>query len=194
MDDLKEYLHEGYPIIGVCNGFQVLIELGVLPGINGINKTPQACLAVNDSNRFECRPTLLRYENNGQCKVTSQLTKGKIHIIPSAHMEGKLLFPKENTINHVKILEDNDQIVFRYVDPEGNPNGYPWNPNGSIDNIAGICNRNGNVLGMMPHPERSIFSWQHPNWTMKDKEWMKKETGDGRPIFESILEYISKKF
>ena len=194
MKDFKEYIHEGYPIIGVCNGFQVLIELGVLPGVNGISTTPQACLAINDSNRFECRPTLLRYENNGHCQVTSRLTKGRKYMIPSAHMEGKLLFPQHNAKHHVKILEENNQIVFRYVDPQGNPSGYPWNPNGSIDNIAGICNREGNVLGMMPHPERTFFSWQHPDWTRKDKKWMETETGDGRAVFESILEYISKKY
>lgn len=115
-------------------------------------------------------------------------------MIPSAHMEGKLLFPKGITKNHVKILEENNQIVFRYVDPQGNTSGYPWNPNGSIDNIAGICNREGNVLGMMPHPERTFFSWQHPDWTRKDKQWNETEIGDGRTIFESILEYISKKY
>ena len=194
MDELIEYIKEGYPLIGICNGFQVLIELGILPGLDGISKIPQACLAVNDSDRYECRPTFLRYENNGGCHITSRLEKGEIRVIPSAHMEGKLLFPLRETKNYLRKLEENDQIVFRYVDPDGNRGGYPWNPNGSVDNIAGICNQEGNVLGMMPHPERTFFSWQHHDWSRRGKQWFKAGVGDGKALFESILDYIAKKY
>ena len=88
-------------------------------------------------------------------------------------------------------LEKNDQIVFRYVDPNGAYTGYPWNPNGSISNIAGICNHKGNVFGMMPHPERSYYRHQHPNWT---KTGIGNNFGDGRAVFESVLDYICKRF
>ena len=155
---------------------------------------PQACLAVNDSDRFECRPTLLSYENRGNCKITSLVQQGEELMIPSAHMEGKLLFPLNDTERYLRKLEDNDQIVFRYVDLEGNLVGYPWNPNGSIDNIAGICNPEGNVLGMMPHPERTFFSWQHPDWTRRPGPWLDASEGDGRVFFESILTYIENRF
>jgi phosphoribosylformylglycinamidine synthase len=194
MDELEEYIKNGYPILGVCNGFQVLIELGFLPGIDGTSLNPTACLAINDSDRFECRPTFLRYDNNGLCKLTSKINKGDIKLIPSAHMEGKLVFPpgEEHTI--LQKLEANDQIVFRYVDPDGELSGYPWNPNGSTDNIAGICDTTGHILGMMPHPERSFYSWQHPDWTRKDNAGHTDDEGDGRIMFESVLDYISKNF
>ena len=189
---LIDFISEGYPILGVCNGFQVLIELGLLPGIDEtMSKTPKACLHINDSNRFECRPTLLKHENNGKCVFTRKIRKNEIRMIPSAHAEGKLLFPIDKQEKYVKMLEDNDQIVFRYVDPDGNYAGYPWNPNGSISNIAGICNRDGNVFGMMPHPERVFYKFQHHDWPMRG---LKDNEGDGKAIFESVIEYISKKF
>lgn len=111
--------------------------------------------------------------------------------MPSAHAEGKLLFPKELEKKIYKELEDNDQIVFKYVDADGNYSGYPWNPNGSPNNIAGICNRSGTVFGMMPHPERSYFAYQHSDWTRKD---LSEGFGDGQAVFESVVSYIEKKF
>ena len=102
-----------------------------------------------------------------------------------------MLFPLDKQNDYLKKLEKNDQIVFRYVDLDGNYAGYPWNPNGSFSNIAGICNHIGNVFGMMPHPERTYYKYQHPNWTTTG---LKDNIGDGRAIFESVLDYISKKF
>jgi phosphoribosylformylglycinamidine synthase len=190
--DIVKFVKEEYPILGVCNGFQVLTELGLLPGINEIiSSVPDACLSINDSNRFECRPTFLKHENKGKCIFTSKIKNGEIRLIPSAHAEGKLLFPLDKQKIYLKKLEDNDQIVFRYVDPNGNYAGYPWNPNGSIYNIAGICNNIGNVFGLMPHPERTYFKYQHPDWTRYESN---DNIGDGRAIFESVLDYISKRF
>lgn len=189
--DLSRYVAEGYPILGVCNGFQVLIELGLLPGMNGkISPVPNACLYINDSNRFECRPTLLKHENAGTCIFTSKLAHHEIRLIPSAHAEGKLLFPQDSEQKIVSTLQDNDQIVFRYVNPDGDYGGYPWNPNGSLSNIAGICNQEGTVFGLMPHPERSFYRHQHPNWT---ENGLQSNIGDGRVIFESVIDYISKR-
>jgi phosphoribosylformylglycinamidine synthase len=190
--DLVEFVNQEYPIMGICNGFQVLIELGLLPGIeNIISSSPNACLNINDSNRFECRPTLLKHENKGKCKFTSKIPKNDIRLIPSAHAEGKLLFPLDKQEKYIKKLEENDQIVFRYVDSYGDYAGYPWNPNGSISNIAGICNNIGNVFGMMPHPERAYYKHQHPDWTITK---LNGNIGDGKDIFKSILDYISKRF
>ena len=189
--ELEKYVIQEYPILGVCNGFQVLTELGLLPGIKKLlTNVPDSVLNINDSNRFECRPTLLKNENNGKCVFTSKIPKNDIRLIPSAHAEGKLMFPLDKQEEYLKKLENNDQLVFRYVDPEGNYAGYPWNPNGSISNIAGICNNIGNVFGMMPHPERTFNYFQHSNWTQTKI----KDIGDGRAVFESVLDYICKRF
>ncbi|MCK4995606.1 MAG: phosphoribosylformylglycinamidine synthase subunit PurQ [Thermoplasmatales archaeon] len=190
--DLIEFVKQEYPILGVCNGFQVLTELGLLPGIKDIaTKLPDAVLNINDSNRFECRQTLLKHENKGKCVFTSKIPKNDVRLIPSAHAEGKLLFPLDKQEEYLKELEKNDQIVFRYVDPDGNYAGYPWNPNGSISNIAGICNNIGNVFGVMPHPERTFYRHQHSDWP---EAGIKNDIGDGKAIFESVLDYITKKF
>ena len=190
--DLIEFVKQEYPILGVCNGFQVLTELGLLQGIKDIaKKLPDAVLNINDSNRFECRQTLLKHENKGKCVFTSKIPKNDVRLIPSAHAEGKLLFPLDKQEEYLKELEKNDQIVFRYVDPDGNYAGYPWNPNGSISNIAGICNNIGNVFGVMPHPERTFYRHQHSDWP---EAGIKNDIGDGKAIFESVLDYITKKF
>ncbi len=176
---LKKFVEDGYVMAGVCNGFQVLIELGFLPALNGISEEPEACLATNDSNRFECRQTLIKHEKS-KCKLTKNIPDGKICLIPSAHMEGKLVFKDEEYAAEV----NEKQVVFRYVDINGNLAGYPWNPNGSYANIAGICNNEGNVLGMMPHPERAFHKWQNIGW----------DGNDGRGIFEGIIKYIEEKW
>jgi len=187
--DLVEFIKSGKPVLGICNGFQILVETGLLPAMSGVmTEIPEAVLGTNDSGRFECRPTLLRKVNRGSCAFTSRISPDKISLIPSAHAEGKLMFPLDRSRNIVKELEDNDQIVFKYVNPEGNLASYPWCPNGSTDNIAGICNREGNVFGLMPHPERVFFKFTHPDWTRQPDG-----PGDGRAVFESVLDYVTKR-
>lgn len=189
--ELLAFGKEGRPILGVCNGFQVLVEIGLLPSLDGyVSPVPQAALATNDSARFECRPTLLKHENRGSCVFTSRLPKGEVILCPVAHAEGKFTLPKEKDREMLRKMEELDMIVFRYVNPEGEYAGYFWNPNGSLDNIAGICNSEGNIFGMMPHPERAFYGYQHPDWTRQ--KW--REKGDGRVIFESVLDYVTKKF
>ena len=187
--DLVEFIKSGKPVLGICNGFQILVETGLLPAMSGVmTEIPEAVLGTNDSGRFECRPTLLRKVNRGSCAFTSRISPDKISLIPSAHAEGKLMFPLDRSKRIVQELEDNDQIVFKYVDPEGNLATYPWCPNGSTDNIAGICNREGNVFGLMPHPERVFFKFTHPDWTRQPDG-----PGDGRAVFESVLDYVTKR-
>ena len=180
INDIRDYVQQGYAMIGVCNGFQVLIELGLLPGINGVSEHPEACLAVNDSCRFECRTTFLRHDN--VCSLTSHLEQHALLAIPSAHMEGKVVFPQGKEQSYLQQLEENHQIVFRYVNSEGQIAGYLWNPNGSYSNIAGLCSPEGNVLGMMPHPERAFYPWQQPDL----------ETEDGKSFFASIVQYLKR--
>jgi len=188
--DLAEFINEGKAVLGVCNGFQVLIELGLLPAFKEVmSSRPQAVLTTNDSSRFECRPTLLKHQNKGNCIFTSKLNSGQMIRCPSAHAEGKLLFPEETAESTYKMLEENDQIVFKYVNPEGQLAGYPWNPNGSPHNIAGICNPDGNVMGLMPHPERVFLKHTHADWSRDVPDG----TGDGQAIFESVLDSVSKR-
>ena len=190
-DDMENFVKEGKAVLGICNGFQVLVELGLLPGFDEIMADfPKAVLTTNDSSRFECRPTLLKHENKGNCMFTSKIEEGEILMCPSAHAEGKLVFPSESAEAAYQKLADNDMLVFKYVDPDGKYAGYPWNPNGSDNNVAGICNPQGNVFGMMPHPERVMDREMHPDWTRAFPTGL----GDGRVIFESVLEEIAKRF
>ena len=164
---LATFIEQGRPVLGVCNGFQVLVELGALPGFDGaLAEEPQAVLATNDSARYECRPTLLRYPGDSPCLFAGKLAAGRTLTLPAAHAEGKLLFPAATAEATYRRLLANGQVVFQYVDPEGDTTAkYPWNPNGSPHNIAGLCNPTGNVLGLMPHPERAFYRWQHSDWT-----------------------------
>jgi len=175
MGDLKKFVDEGKIVMGVCNGFQVLIELGLLPGVDGISDRPEAALMINDSNRFECRWTYLRKEKNNI--FTREVPE--VISLPVAHAEGKFLTDNK-TLEKIK---ENEQIIFRYVKPDGSKAVYPWNPNGSIEDIAALTNVYGNVLGIMPHPERAFFPYQHPDWMRKERTH-----GDGYYIFKSIVE------
>ncbi|WP_456468599.1 phosphoribosylformylglycinamidine synthase subunit PurQ [Archaeoglobus sp.] len=182
--DIEEFIKMGYPILGICNGFQVLVELGVLPGFDEdrpVSDKPEMALAINDSNKFECRPTLLKKESR-KCVFVSRLNED-IVMFPVAHAEGKVTFPSGREDEYVERLLSNDQIVFRYVDDEGNYAGYPWNPNGSYFNIAGICNATHTVFGLMPHPERAFFGYQ----VGKSEGY-----GDGYCIFRSVVDYLEK--
>lgn len=183
--ELRTFVEEGKPIIGICNGFQILVELGLLPAFDGVmSDVPEAALCTNDSGRFECRPSLLRNVNKEKCIFTSDIETGRVLYSPSAHAEGKLV---SNVPDFVERLEENDQVVFRYAAPKGVDMGYPWNPNGSPSDIAGICNPAGNVLGMMPHPERAMTAYTVDDWT---RGYLNKD-GDGRMIFESVMQHIT---
>jgi len=191
--DLLNFVEAGKPVIGICNGFQILVELGLLPALDEtMSDEPQVALSTNESGRFECLPTLLKHENNGNCLFTKGLENGQVVMFPSAHAEGNLKFPRERESEMIGLLEENDQIVFKYVGPEGESDEYPWNPNGSIDDIAGICNPQGNVMGLMPHPERVFHRYSHPDWTRKDDDPL--GPGDGRTIFESAISRVIDEF
>ena len=193
MGELRGFLEEGKPILGVCNGFQVLVEAGLLPGFEGISPYPEAALATNNSNVYECRWVYLKHENRGNCVFTRKLDHGALVRMPVAHAEGKLVFPSGKAEKVLERLYENDQLVFRYAKPDGAyaEGEYPYNPNGSFHDIAGICNPWGNVFGLMPHPERAYYGWQLPDWTRLREP---PEYGDGRLIFESAVEYVARKF
>ncbi len=159
--DLDRFLDEGKLILGICNGFQVLVKAGLLPGNQ--RWTQQASLITNDSNKYEDRWVWLKI-----CSNRSELMKeqGLIYL-PVAHAEGKFVTADP------KLLCDLDaagQVVLRYCTEDGGEPGYPHNPNGSADQIAAICDPTGRVLGLMPHPERYVRPQHHPRWTRRPEE------------------------
>jgi len=195
--DLTRFIDAGYPVGGVCNGFQVLVELGALPAFSGtMSERPEAVLMTNDSSRFECRPTLVKVESK-QGPWTKRFKKGEVFQVPVAHAEGKFAFPKEEEEALLQRLVERDQVCLRYVDPDGEYAGYPYNPNGALDNIAGITNEAGNVFGMMPHPERVFFRNRMTDWTREEQlgaESVKDGYGPGKKVFEGVMEYVRRKF
>ena len=163
-DDLARFIEEGRPVLGICNGFQALVKAGFLPGGSSVSPEPSAgrpvTLTRNRSAHFECRWVHLRPEPQSRCLFTRGLSD--LLYVPVAHGEGNFV-PREPAV--VGALRAQGQIALTYVDAQGQPAGYPANPNGSAGNVAGICNPAGNVLGLMPHPEDHIFPYQHPGWT-----------------------------
>jgi phosphoribosylformylglycinamidine synthase I len=191
--DLNRFIDEGKPVLGICNGFQVLVEAGLLPAFNGLSEAPEAALATNFPIGFRCRWVYLKHENLGNCVFTRRIPKDKVLRIPVNHAEGRFIFPKEKEAGCLRKLEENDQLVFTYCNETGKhaEGQYPDNPNGSFYDIAGICNPEGTVFGMMPHPERAYYRWQLPDWTRSEEP---NEYSDGRLVFESVVEYVKQKF
>jgi len=179
-DSVEKFISDGKLMIGICNGFQVMVKAGLLPGFNGISDIQETTLYTNDSGKFECRWVYMKSVENNKC-VWTRNVKQKAYF-PVAHGEGKFTAISENILDK---LESNGQVVFKYVDADGNPAGYPWNPNGSDKDIAGICDATGRIFGMMPHPERHISKYNHPHWTRENLD----EEGDGLAIFRNAVEY-----
>jgi phosphoribosylformylglycinamidine synthase subunit PurQ / glutaminase len=142
MEEVKHFAARGGPVLGVCNGFQILCEAGLLPGV----------LLQNECMHFLSQFVTLRIENS-TTPFTRASTKGDLLTCPIAHGEGNYFLPDDD----LRRVEEEGQVAFRYVSPEGalDPSNRSWNPNGSLNSIAGVTNKQGNVVGLMPHPERS---------------------------------------
>lgn len=190
---LEQFVDEGKPLIGICNGFQLLVEAGFLPGFEGRSKYPEASLANNTTGGYQCRWITVKHLNQGNCALTAEIPQDEVLRLPVSHGEGRFIFPREKEEEYLRMLYQNDQIVFRYVKPDGSfAEGEAfYNPNGAWYDIAGICNPEGNVLGFMPHPERAYFGWLTPDWTRVGKPPL---YGDGKLVFESIIKYVQKRF
>jgi phosphoribosylformylglycinamidine synthase len=191
-DEIKTFIEKGGLVIGICNGFQVLVSLGLLPGIDNDYGKQSVALTHNDQARFECRWVKVKVDSS-KCIFT----KGIKEIdIPIAHGEGKL-FARPEVLNS---LNKNDQVVFRYVKEDGSlANGeYPYNPNGSLEDIAGICDGTGRVLGMMPHPERALSYTNHPDFQMikesakRDGKSLPKIYEPALTVFKNAVKYVEK--
>jgi phosphoribosylformylglycinamidine synthase I len=211
MSALKEEACKGKPIIGICNGFQILVETGLLPGKSiGCDKDSSrvSCMGSGKSSvnvdmalaqnvmvsqgkivrrGYYCDWVNLRHEApSKRCSGSFAIERGALLKIPIAHGEGNLVTA---TLGLMKKLNDGAQVVFRYCDSNGRIiNEFPFNVNGSTESIAAICNEQGNVLGMMPHPERAFFAWQLPAFDPRKQR--PDEPGPGRKVFESMKRYI----
>jgi phosphoribosylformylglycinamidine synthase len=155
--ELAVFIDTGRPVLGICNGFQALVKSGWLPG--PLEAGPQATLARNVSNRFECRWVLLEPDPESPCVFTQGLAEAIF--CPVAHGEGRFVPRDEAALDQLRARR---QVALTYVSADGRAPLYPDNPNGSIADVAGICNECGNVLGLMPHPEDHVIPWQRPDW------------------------------
>lgn len=185
-DAVRRFVEKGGLAIGICNGFQVLVKTGLLPGLSYVQKDnglPASTLTFNDSQRFEDRWVTLRIEQTRSPFLEG--SAGQLVAFPVAHGEGKFVARDAATLQRI---EKDRQVAFRYVTPSGGTPAYPENPNGAQNDIAGITDETGRVLGLMPHPERYISPWQYPRWT---REGLKQE-GDGVFLFRNAVKYAAR--
>lgn len=175
-EDIRSFVERGGLVMGVCNGFQTLVKAGVLPGPPGSPQT--ITLTANDSGKFECRWIRLKVNEESPCVFTRGIDS---LYIPVNHGEGKL-------VAEPKVLESLN-VVVQYADENGNTEaGYPYNPNGSLRNIAGICDDTGRIFALMPHPERFTRQTQHPRWTRGKVT----ETGNGLQVFTNAVTWVEE--
>ncbi len=177
-DQILSFAESGRPIIGICNGFQVLVKTGLLP-FSRERGSVCATLTFNDSGRFEARWIYLRC--TGKSPLLAGLS-GETITLPVAHGEGKFLTGDKKDL---ETLRKNGQVALQYATPEGKETlDYPENPNGSAKAIAAVTNEKGNILGMMPHPERFLYPYCHPAWTRQEGK-----STDGLRVLKSIVRY-----
>ncbi len=193
LDELKRFVERDTLLLGICNGFQVMVNTGILPGPRGENWTPRVALEHNASFVYQCRWVDLEVNHESNCVFTRGLDN--LHI-PVAHGEGNFFAP-DDVLNE---LEQENRVTMRYARSDGRraDGEFPWNPNGSLNDIASVCDETGRIMGMMPHPERGMFFNQRNDWTLlrenrqrdSHEEVMPVETG-GMKIFRNAVEYYS---
>jgi phosphoribosylformylglycinamidine synthase subunit PurQ / glutaminase len=179
---VRKFIDDGKLVLGICNGFQVLVKTGLLGGFD-TNGQKDVTITYNDSGKFEDRWVYLLPQTT-KCVF---IEPGRQIYLPIAHGEGKVVARDTETLEKLK---QNNLIAFKYVDEHGNEGGYPVNPNGSVESIAGLVDSTGRVMGMMPHPERFVRLTQHPRWT-RLKE---KAQPDGMSIFNNAAKYVREHF
>ena len=194
-DQLQKFVSSGKPIIGICNGFQALVKTGLLPGPENASLEPdliqRASLTLNNTGRYEDRWVTLEFDSQSPCIWTKGIQRIEC---PVRHGEGRFVMPTDAELDR---LSSNHQLTVRYVDPSTDPGTspsdellpFPLSPNGSMRNIAGICDPTGLVFGLMPHPEAFYTMWLHPEHTsmkLNEDEW----EGSGLQIFRNAVEYV----
>jgi phosphoribosylformylglycinamidine synthase I len=192
-EPIRKFIEDGKLVLGICNGFQVLVKAGILPGMNSDNGRGAVSITYNDSGKFEDRWVYLAPQTE-RCIF---IERGRQIYLPIAHGEGKVVTTDKPTLEKLKSEE---YIAFKYVNKNGKEGNYPINPNGSVDSIAGLIDTTGRVLGLMPHPERHIRLTQHPHWSRlyrtQDAEHKTQDTryGDGMTIFTNAVRFVQENF
>lgn len=183
-EKIEKFIDDGKLVLGICNGFQVLVKTGILPRLEDekIGTTQKVTITDNDSGKFEDRWVYLNTEDSPSVFLKDM---DRLYL-PVAHAEGKVVTADENILEKLKT---DKHIALRYTDKDGGEPGYPANPNGSVHSIAGLCDKTGRILGLMPHPERYIHPTQHPHWTR-----IEKPDPDGLKIFTNAVNYIKQNF
>jgi len=184
-DDLLEFIARGGLALGICNGFQTMVRLGMLPGFDGDYRTPRATLAPNDRRGYRDAWVRLCFESDSPCAKV--WTRGLTTMdLPARHGEGKFLVADPEVFDR---LVTGRQITARYVGPDGQPTQeWPHNPNNSPGAVAGICDPSGRLFGLMPHPDAFLYGFQHPLWFRKRTGEAWPDQGAGLSIFRSGID------
>ncbi len=189
-EELGSFIERDTLVLGICNGFQVMVNLGLVPAIGEPFGTVEASLEHNKSFRYQCRWVDLKVDVDSPCVFTRGVEY--MHI-PVAHGEGNFYAPE----SVIDVIEKEHLSVMKYVKPDGSSasGSFPANPNGSLNDIAALCSRSGRVMGMMPHPERGMLFTQRDDWTLKREELRRKgqpvpEESDGMIIFKNAVSYF----
>jgi len=184
-DEILRFIADGKLVFGVCNGFQLLVKMGLLPGMKqGEHVTQVVTLTYNDSGRFEDRWVTLKVDSASPCVFTRGMDRT---YLPVRHGEGKF-YPQ--TMMIMERLKEKNQLVMYYCDPDtGEPTEqYPYNPNGSVEAVAALTDETGRVFGMMPHPEAFLHRTNHPRWTREELP----EDGEGVRFFKNAVNYLKE--
>jgi phosphoribosylformylglycinamidine synthase len=182
-ESIKKFIEDGKLVLGICNGFQVLVKAGLLPGNGSDNCQRDVTITNNDSGKYEDRWVYLEPQTD-RCVFVN---KDQRIYLPIAHGEGKVVTDSEEALQQ---LQAGGFVAFKYVDKDGNEGPFPVNPNGSMGSIAGLTDSTGRVMGLMPHPERFVYHTQHPHWTRLPNS----SQGDGMTIFSNAVNYIKQNF
>jgi phosphoribosylformylglycinamidine synthase subunit PurQ / glutaminase len=190
IEEFREFIHKDNLMLGICNGFQVMVNMGIIPAFDDASGDAEISMEYNTTFRYECRWVDLAAQDS-----PSVFTKGIKYLhVPVAHGEGNFFADKKILSKIIK----NNLVALRYIKPDKTKaNGeFPFNPNGSLEDIAAICDKTGRIMGMMPHPERNILFTHRDNWTYLKEQYKREgkevpEFGDGLAIFKNAVEYFN---
>jgi len=182
LEPIQDFIDQGKLVLGICNGFQVLVKAGLLPGRTSSEQQQEVTITNNDSAKYEDRWAYLAPQTD-RCIF---IEPGRQLYLPVAHGEGKVV-TRDNAV--LEGLKAEGHVAFKYVDENGREGDFPINPNGSMGSIAGLTDTTGRILGLMPHPERFVRPTQHPRWTRQEQA-----DADGMTIFKNAVKYVQEHF